>query len=126
MSLVISKSPAISQVHEWVVKRPSLLKSIHATMVESSKDRFKHSFVAFEDVIRDGWQAEVLCGNYEKKTIAQLLGNLCRISDAQQRWRTLLDLRKGPHKSGSYLPPQSVQSPDRMEIVPYLDTLGLD
>lgn len=83
----------------WVVNGPSLRDVIRKSIHKATDGEACHNFANVEDVIRKGWQAQIVVGPDSHKTISDIVPKSGRSVDKHIRNEFALDTRKSPHTS---------------------------
>ncbi len=87
----------------WVLRPRRLAESIWRELSKAVGERAAiHNLLALEDVEKLGWQAPILFGAEQGKSLGFLLNSNVQSSPNPDWIRFLLDSRKSPHKSTRY------------------------
>lgn len=109
----------------WVVRPRRLAESIWRELKKTVGDRVAiHNFLALEDVQKLGWQAPILIGPEQGKSLAFLLNPRPQTLPNPDWTRFLLDTRKSPHKSIRYRKLKSSGSGNCIGHIPIEESHG--
>lgn len=91
----------------WLVPRRATAHTLHAKMkAETRRQPFPHDFVVFEEFQNRGWDARIIVGPDEGKSLSDFYSEVCPKSGGllpdSCLAQALLDLRKSPHVAITY------------------------